>query len=124
MCRSWSNSSIEVAVTTDAAVGATMKAAPVRTDEASVAASGQEREQHRFTDPLVSSGVRRLRALGGLIAVPLAWLGTVTPLGRTALLLALLAESGAPMVVNTPRFRTNAWKEISRSYRPEADASD
>ena len=77
MCRSWSNSSIEVAVTTDAAVGATMKAAPVRTDEASVAASGQEREQHRFTDSLVSSGVRRLRALGGLIAGLLAGAGVI-----------------------------------------------
>jgi putative MATE family efflux protein len=57
-----------------------------------------------------------------LVAVPVAWLGTVTPLGRTALLLALLAESSIPMVVNGLRFRTNTWKVVSRSYRPETDA--
>jgi len=59
-----------------------------------------------------------------LVAVPVAWLGTVTALERTALLLALLAETAVPMVVNGVRFRAGAWKVISRSYRPDADAVD
>ena len=60
-------------------------------------------------------------ALAGLylVAVPVAWLGTVVPvLGITGLLLALLAETAVPMVVNFWRFRSNRWKAISREYRP------
>ncbi len=56
-----------------------------------------------------------------LVAVPAAWLGTVTSLGATALLLALLAETAVPMVVNTARFQVGAWKAVSRSYRPGPD---
>jgi putative MATE family efflux protein len=59
-----------------------------------------------------------------LVAVPVAWLGTVTALARTALLAALVAETAVPMVVNGIRFRTGAWKVISRSYRPGVDAAD
>jgi putative MATE family efflux protein len=62
-----------------------------------------------------------LSALAGLylVAVPVAWLGTVVPvLGITGLLLALLAETAVPMVVNLWRFRSNRWKAISREYRP------
>ena len=60
-------------------------------------------------------------ALAGLylFAVPLAWLGTVVPaLGIGGLLLALLAETAVPMVVNLRRFRSNRWKVVSRDYRP------
>ncbi|MGQ4555621.1 MATE family efflux transporter [Halobellus sp. GM3] len=62
-----------------------------------------------------------LAALAGLylVALPAAWLGTVVPaLGIGGLLLALLAETAVPMVVNLWRFRSNRWKAISRSYRP------
>ncbi|WP_256288358.1 MATE family efflux transporter [Halobellus inordinatus] len=61
-------------------------------------------------------------ALAGLYlaAVPLAWLGTVVPaLGTGGLLLALLAETAVPMVVNLWRFRSNRWKAVSRGYRPD-----
>jgi Na+-driven multidrug efflux pump len=58
-----------------------------------------------------------------LVAVPVAWLGTVTALGRTALLLALFAETAVPMVVNGVRFRMGTWKAISRSYRPDAGST-
>ena len=55
-----------------------------------------------------------------LAALPLAWLGTVSPaLGVGGLLLALVAESVVPMAVNFRRFRSNRWKAISREYRPE-----
>jgi putative MATE family efflux protein len=62
-------------------------------------------------------------ALSGLylFAVPLAWLGTVVPaVGIGGLLLALLAETAVPMVVNLRRFRSNRWKAVSRDYRPSA----
>ena len=58
------------------------------------------------------------------VALPIAWVGTVTPLGATALLGALLAEKIVPMILNGVRFRTGTWKRISRSYRPGPDPSD
>ena len=62
-------------------------------------------------------------ALSGLylFAVPLAWIGTVVPaVGIGGLLLALLAETAVPMLVNLRRFRSNRWKAVSRGYRPNA----
>jgi putative MATE family efflux protein len=67
-----------------------------------------------------------LATLAGLylVTLPVAWLGTVTALGSTALLLALLAETGVPVLVDVARFRTGAWLTVSRAYRPggEGDA--
>jgi putative MATE family efflux protein len=62
-----------------------------------------------------------LATLAGLylVALPVAALGTVTSLGVLALQVALLAETGVPMAVNLLRFRTGAWKAISREFRPE-----
>jgi Na+-driven multidrug efflux pump len=54
-----------------------------------------------------------------LVALPVAWLGTVTALGVTGLLVALVAETLVPMVVNVVRFRAGTWKAVSRTYRPE-----
>jgi Na+-driven multidrug efflux pump len=54
-----------------------------------------------------------------LVALPVAWVGTVTALGVTGLLLALVAETLVPMAVNVARFRAGTWKTISRTYRPE-----
>jgi putative MATE family efflux protein len=64
-----------------------------------------------------------LATLAGLylVALPLAYLGTVTALGVAGLLLALVAETGVPMAVNLLRFRTGAWVAISRAYRPDPD---
>ncbi len=59
-----------------------------------------------------------------VVALPIAWIGTVTSLGATALLGALLAEKVIPMILNGARFRTGTWKRISRSYRPGPDPSD
>jgi putative MATE family efflux protein len=63
-----------------------------------------------------------LATLAGLylVALPVAYLGTVSALGATGLLLALLAETGVPAVVNVARFRTRRWLAVSRSYRPGA----
>jgi Na+-driven multidrug efflux pump len=57
-----------------------------------------------------------------LVALPLAWVGTVTALGVAGLLAALVAETLVPMVVNVWRFRAGTWKAVSRSYRPDRDA--
>lgn len=67
-----------------------------------------------------------LATLAGLylVALPVAVLGTITSLGVFALQAALLAETGVPMVVNVLRFRTGAWKAISREFRPEQEDSD
>jgi len=59
-----------------------------------------------------------------LVALPVAYLGTVTPLGVLALPVALVAETAVPMVVNLLRFRTGAWVAVSRSYRPGGDDAE
>ncbi len=51
-------------------------------------------------------------------ALPLAALGTVTPLGIVGLYLAMLVETIVPAGLNLHRFRSNRWRAISRAYRP------
>ncbi|MFB6297591.1 MAG: MATE family efflux transporter [Salinirussus sp.] len=58
-----------------------------------------------------------------LVALPVAWLGTVTALGVLAIQLALVAETAVPMAINVARFRTGTWKAVSREYRPGSDAA-
>lgn len=69
-----------------------------------------------------------LATLGGLylVALPVAYLGTVTSLGVPALPLALVVETTAPLVVNAARFRSRTWLAVSRAYRPgsETDPGD
>ena len=95
----------------------------VRVAAVSVVAQGVDGS---ITGALRGAGDTRvpfLATLAGLylFAVPLAWLGTVAPaLGIGGLLLALLAETAVPMVVNLRRFRSNRWKAVSRGYRPSA----
>lgn len=52
--------------------------------------------------------------------IPLAYLGTVTALGIWGIYFAVIAETVVPAFVSWYRFQTGKWKEISRSYRPEA----
>ena len=51
-------------------------------------------------------------------ALPMAYLGTVTPLGVTALYLALVVETTVPTAIILWRFRTDRWQAVSRAYRP------
>ncbi len=53
-----------------------------------------------------------------VFALPVAFLGTVTPLGIWALYIALLLETAVPASVTLWRFRTDRWQAVSRSYRP------
>lgn len=53
------------------------------------------------------------------VALPVAALGlAVEPLAVVGLYVALVAETAVPGVVNLWRVRTNAWKAVSRAYRP------
>jgi putative MATE family efflux protein len=59
-----------------------------------------------------------------VVAIPVAYLGAVTPLGIWGLYLTFFAESTVPAAINYYRFSTGKWKEISREYRPEASPTD
>ena len=59
-------------------------------------------------------------ALGMIgLALPLAYLGAVTPLGIWGIYLAYFVQTIVPAIINRRRFTTGKWKQISRQYRPE-----
>ncbi|GGL57203.1 MATE family efflux transporter [Halocalculus aciditolerans] len=58
------------------------------------------------------------------LAVPAAYLGATTTLGVLAIYFTFFAETVTPAIINTYRFRSGAWKAISRGYRPEQAAGD
>jgi len=53
-------------------------------------------------------------------ALPMAYLGIVTPLGITALYIALVVETAVPASITLWRFHTDRWKAVSRAYRPDS----
>ncbi|MFU1781190.1 MATE family efflux transporter [Haloarcula japonica] len=81
------------------------------------------------TGPLRASGDTRwpfYSQLAGmyLFALPLAYLGYVTPLGELALYASLVVETAVPAAVTYYRFRSGTWRVVSRSYRPDAALDD
>jgi len=54
-------------------------------------------------------------------ALPVAALGLVTPLGATALLVAMVAETVVPAVLNVRRVRSNRWKAAGRRRAATGD---
>nr|WP_259372350.1 MATE family efflux transporter [Salinarchaeum sp. IM2453] len=79
--------------------------------------------------PLQASGDTRWPLYAQLlgrygVAIPLALLGAVTPLGLIGLYLALLAETVVPAAVNYYRVQTERWVCVSRDYRPETSPND
>ena len=58
------------------------------------------------------------------VSIPLVLVGALTPLGIYGLYLAFLAETAVPAALNYYRFRSGAWKAVSREYRPEAGLAD
>jgi Na+-driven multidrug efflux pump len=77
------------------------------------------------TGPLRASGDTRWPFYAQLLgmyafAIPLAYVGAVTPLGLAGLVLAILAEMVVPAAVNYYRFASGEWKVVSRDYRPDA----
>ena len=79
--------------------------------------------------PLNAAGDTRwpfaAQALGMFgFAIPLVFLGTVTPLGIYGLYLAFVAETTVPAAMNYARFRQGVWKRVSREYRPDAGFAD
>lgn len=54
-----------------------------------------------------------------VVALPIAYLGIITPLGLIAVYVAFISEAVIPAVVSFYRLRTGKWKVISRLYRPQ-----
>ncbi|WP_424001422.1 MATE family efflux transporter [Haloarcula salina] len=81
------------------------------------------------TGPLRASGDTRwplYSQLAGmyLFALPVAYLGVVTPLDELALYASLVVETAVPAAVTYYRFRSGTWRIVSRSYRPDAALDD
>jgi putative MATE family efflux protein len=79
--------------------------------------------------PLDASGDTRWPFYSQLVgmfafAIPLVYLGSVTPLGVYALYLSFVAETAVPAAVNYWRFASGEWKRVSRNYRPAAPSGD
>ena len=77
------------------------------------------------TGALRGAGDTRIPFYASLIglyvcALPMAYLGVVTPLGITALYIALVVETTVPASITLWRFNTDRWKAVSRAYRPES----
>ncbi|GGL36901.1 DMT family permease [Halarchaeum grantii] len=53
------------------------------------------------------------------LAVPFTYLGATTSLGLLGIYLSFFAETTVPALVNYWRFRSGAWRRISREYRPD-----
>ncbi len=80
------------------------------------------------TGPLRASGDTRwpmYAQLAGmyLVALPVAYLGVVTPLGIDALYAAIVLEMAVPAAITYHRYRSDVWKVVSRDYRPDAPAT-
>ena len=74
--------------------------------------------------PLNASGDTRVPFISRLVGMfcvglPLAYLGTATPLGIWGVYLAVVSESFFPAAINYWRFTTGKWKQVSRQYRPD-----
>jgi putative MATE family efflux protein len=76
-------------------------------------ATGALRGAGDTTWPFVASVTGRY-----LFALPIAFVGYLTPLGVTGLYLALMLEAVVPGLINLWRFRSNRWRAVSRAYRP------
>lgn len=80
------------------------------------------------TGPLRASGDTRWpfygQVLGYAIAIPIAYVGAITPLGLFGLGLAVITEMFVPAVINYHRFTRGKWKQISRAHRPSAASGD
>ncbi|MFB6293318.1 MAG: MATE family efflux transporter [Halonotius sp.] len=79
------------------------------------------------TGALRGAGDTRIPFYASLVGLygftlPVAYLGTVTALGETALYVALVLETGVPAAVTLWRFRSDRWQAVSRDYRPGADS--
>jgi Na+-driven multidrug efflux pump len=59
-----------------------------------------------------------------VVALPVALVGLVTPLGVAGLYVALVAEKLVPAGLNGYRFRSNRWQAVSRQYRPGGGDAD
>lgn len=73
--------------------------------------------------PPRASGDTRWPLYGQVVALltfvlPAAYLGAATPLDVDGLGIALLLETGIPVAVTYCRYQSDAWRLVSRAYRP------
>ena len=52
--------------------------------------------------------------------IPITFLGTITPLGVTAVFVAMIAETVSAALITGTRFASGKWKLVSRRHRPDA----
>ena len=55
-----------------------------------------------------------------LVLLPITYLGTVTPLGVTAVFIAMILETTSAATITGRRFISGKWKLVSRAHRPDA----
>ncbi|RQG87905.1 MATE family efflux transporter [Natrarchaeobius halalkaliphilus] len=80
------------------------------------------------TGALRGAGDTRWPFYGALIGLyvftlPIAYLGVITPLGVAALYVAMLTETYISAAITYYRYRTGAWRGVSRSIRERAGQS-
>lgn len=78
-----------------------------------------------FEGVLKAAGDNRWAMYGRLVGLyllllPLTYLGTITTLGIVAVYLAIVMETWSAALITGCRVLSGVWKEVSRSYRPEA----
>ena len=78
--------------------------------------------------PLRASGDTRWPLYGQLVgmylvALPVLGVGVVANLGLTTVMAAVVLEKAVPAGITYWRFRSGAWRAISRQYRPETTPS-
>ncbi|RQH02354.1 MATE family efflux transporter [Natrarchaeobius oligotrophus] len=80
------------------------------------------------TGALRGAGDTRWPFYGALVGlyvftIPVAYLGVITPLGVAALYVAMLTETYISAAITLYRYRTGAWRGVSRSIRKRAEQS-
>lgn len=78
--------------------------------------------------PLRASGDTRWPLYGQLVgmylvALPVLGVGVVANVGLSAVMAAIILEKAVPAAITYWRYRSGAWRAISRQYRPEPTAS-
>lgn len=53
-----------------------------------------------------------------IVLIPIAYIGTITPFGVTAVFVAMIAETVSSALITGHRFRSGKWRIISRINRP------
>ncbi|MFW5918137.1 MAG: MATE family efflux transporter [Haloferacaceae archaeon] len=80
---------------------------------------------YSFNGILKAAGDTKWSLYGRLVGqygalIPITFLGTITPLGVTAVFLAMVAETGSAALITGHRVLSGKWKLVNRRHRPSA----